>query len=208
MESYYDKYKVNVPTGEIGPYKVERFEVSKDAADLYSLQQMFSGSGAVGRVPAGTYTRLVRGNTLVMSDTPSEIRDHLPATRRARGRCLINGLGIGMVLQAFLKKPEVEHVTVIEKAPEVIELVGRHYLGRYGSERLTIIEADAYAYKPPRGEKYDTVWHDIWDDICTDNLPLMTKLHRKYGRRTVWQGSWKKEFLKRYKRQENRRGWW
>ena len=51
-------------------------------------------------------------------------------------------------------------------------------------------QADALEYKPPRGEQYDVVWHDIWPNICTDNLPEMHKLHRKYGRRCNWQGSW------------------
>jgi hypothetical protein len=34
-----------------------------------------------------------------------------------------------------------------------------------------------------KGKRYDMVWHDIWDDICSDNLEGMAKLHRKYGDR-------------------------
>ena len=47
-------------------------------------------------------------------------------------------------------------------------------------KRIKIINEDAFEFKPPKDKRYDFVWHDIWDDICTDNLPEMTKLHRKY----------------------------
>jgi hypothetical protein len=51
------------------------------------------------------------------------------------------------------------------------------------------------------------VWHDIWLDLCTDNLEGMGKLHRKYGRRTDWQGSWEKDRLLSHRRREKARGW-
>lgn len=34
------------------------------------------------------------------------------------------------------------------------------------------------------------VWHDVWDYIDANNLTQMHALHRKYGRRADWQGSW------------------
>ena len=37
---------------------------------------------------------------------------------------------------------------------------------------------------------FDAVWHDIWDEISDENLPEMHKLHRKYGQRANWHGSW------------------
>lgn len=139
-----------------------------------------------------------------MSDTPDEMRDHYEPVRRARGNILINGLGLGMVLNACLLKPEVEHATVIEMEEDVIKLVGSYYLNKFGAERLTIIHASAFDFKPPRGAFYNMVWHDIWDDICTDNLPEMATLHRRYGRRCDWQGSWSKETCKAYAKRENR----
>lgn len=42
----------------------------------------------------------------------------------------------------------------------------------------------------------------IWPEIVTTNLPEMTRLHRKYGRRVGWQGSWCREQLQYYARQE------
>lgn len=172
--------KVTVPEGQRGAWRVERFEISKmDAA-----MAMFSYRA---RTPQpGTYTRLLRGRSIVMSDTWAEMRDHSYAVHMAKGHVLLNGLGIGMVLAACLRKPEVTKVTVIEIDQDVIALVGPHYT----DSRVEIVCADAVTYQPPKGIRYGMVWHDIWDNITSDNLPQMKALHRKYGRRTDWQGSW------------------
>ena len=184
--------KVTVPEGSNGPWVIERFTV--DHVDFSSLRR--------GReAPVGqTFTRLKCGRTLVMSDTPAEMRDHMKPAWKAKGSCLINGLGIGMVLQAVLAKPEVTDVTVVEISQELIDLVAPHY----ADPRLTVVCADAFEFVPPKGKRYQMVWHDIWDDICTDNLPEMAKLHRKYGRRTDWQGSWSKEICLDQRRRDAR----
>ena len=125
-----------------------------------------------------------------MTDTPSELRDlREPARRAVGGRVLVNGLGLGIVLQAVLEEPAVEHLTVVEASDDVITLVAPHWVERYGG-RLTVVHADAFKWRPPRGARYEVVWHDIWDDITTDNLAGMRRLHAKYSRRCGWQGSW------------------
>lgn len=201
---WYEKYKVGVPEGTAGDWKVERFTVHKADADFGRLRMVVTGVNRY--VPEGSYTCLRYNGSLVMSDTPDEISDHLDPIRKATGRCLVNGLGLGVVVQAMLNKDEVEHVTVIEAAPEVIKLVGPHYQERFG-DRLTIVQADAYEWSPPKGVRYACVWHDIWNDLCTDNLPFMHKLHRKYGRRTAWQSSWGRELLEHRRRQDKQQGW-
>ena len=183
-----DNHKVDVPEGISGDWQVERFEVTEEQASFARLRASLHAPYRESP-PAGYYTRLMRRGWLVMSDTPAEIRDHRWAISEAKGSVLVNGLGLGVVVQAMLNRPQVEHLTVIEISPDVIALVGPHYQSRYG-DRLEIIEADALTWKPPKGVRYDVVWHDIWGDICSDNLPEMHKLHRKYGRRTDWQGSW------------------
>lgn len=181
---------VNIPETAAGPWKVSRFTVSELASALDAIR-------ARGRyVPPGTYTRLTRGHVVVMSDTPAERRDHYEPVRRARGHVLINGLGIGMVLKAVLAKQEVSRVTVVEVSQELIDLIAPHYK----DPRLTIVCADAYEYQPPKGERYGAVWHDIWDYITPDNLAGMTKLKRKYGRRTDWQGCWAESLCRYYKK--------
>lgn len=176
--------QVSISEGSKGKWSVARFSVTEDEAKFTSMRAAFKGRGWV---PAGTYTKLVcNGRGIVMSDTPDEMRDHRYAVYRAKGHVLVNGLGIGMVLTNLLKKPEVTTVTVVEIDADVIALVGPHYT----DPRVTIVHESAFDYAPPKGIRYGAVWHDIWDTICGDNLPEMTRLKRKYGRRADWQGCW------------------
>lgn len=183
---------VDVPEGKNGNWRVERFSVSDDDVKLHNMRCMFQAGMGRRTMRAGTYTRLMRGGCVVMSDTDAEKSDHRCAVHSAKGVILLNGLGIGMVLNACLMKPEVERAIVVELSPEVIALCGEHYRKKFG-ERVEIVNANAMTYMPPRGLRFGMVWHDIWDNICADNLPEMATMHRRYGRKTDWQGSWCKE---------------
>ncbi len=186
---------VSITPGSIGPWTVEQFEIPEQSIE--NVRLMMSGRGC----RPGKYTKLVHEKRgLIMSDTDAEKADHYAFVRAADGHCLMNGLGIGMCLNAILKKPDVTRVSVIEIDPDIISLVGPNYT----DPRIKIINADAYKYSPPKGTRYGAVWHDIWDNLCTDNLDEMARLHRKYGRRTDWQGSWGHEMLKHQRRQDKR----
>jgi hypothetical protein len=225
--SYIDRYKVDLPEGTSGDWSIERFEVGKQDASMERIRSVVTGSNRLVR--EGHYTMLKCGHQTIMSDTSDEIRDHMGAVAEAErhgGHVLINGLGLGMVAAAILnaelhceecsgyphrggctcepvasKRYTVDKVTVIENSPDVIALVGPTLKERYG-DRLEIIEADAFTYKPPKGIKYSVVWHDIWPDLCEDNLKGMGTLHRRYGRRCDWQGSWGKELLQYHRRRD------
>lgn len=186
------KIDIDVPDGVSGEWRVETFEVKNG-----ELSQMLSVIKTGRGVPGGTYKALKRGETTVMSNTPDEIRDFMSFVHRAKGSVLVNGLGIGVLLKALLNKPEVTDITVIELSEDVIKLVAPTYLM---DSRVTIIQGDAFTYKPPVDKKYDAVWHDIWDYICGDNLEEMKKLHRKYGRRTKYQESWCRELCEQANR--------
>jgi hypothetical protein len=187
--------RVSVPEGRVGPWSVARFEVSEADARFGNLRAAIGGRGRGGIAP-GTYTQLRHDRRgLVMSDTPDEMRDHYPAVFHANGHVLLNGLGIGMVLGGVLKVERVTRVTVVEIDPDVAALVGPHYLA---DKRVEIIVVDAFGFKPPKGVRYGAVWHDIWDDLCADNLPEMTRLKRKYGRRADWQGCWGESWIRRW----------
>jgi hypothetical protein len=175
---------VTLPEGRKGDWAVERFEVSKRDADFNNVRSLFSGDRPI---QPGTYTRLTYRGSVIMSDTPMERCDHIWPVIHSHGHCLVNGLGIGMVTNAMLLRKEVTKVTVVEISPDVIALVAPHYQSLYG-DRFEVVNEDAFTYKPIG--KYGMVWHDIWADICTDNLEEMTKLKRKYGRRTDLQGCW------------------
>lgn len=171
--------KVTLPAGVSGAWRVAHVDIPDSVA--YRLRER--------RFEPGRYTQLFRGRTLVMSDTPAERFDHLEFVRRAKGHVLIAGLGIGMCVAACLRKPEVERVTVLELSPDVINLVAQHY----ACDRLEVIQTDAMLWQPPKGARYGAVWFDIWDGICSDNLPSMKTIARRYGRRADWHGCWARE---------------
>jgi hypothetical protein len=190
-----DIVKVNVPDGVSGDWRVESFVVTEEAALGQAMRAAFSSERGRGVIIAGTYKRLVRNGTTVMSNTPDEIRDQMYFVHKAKGDVLINGLGLGITLQLILAKPEVKNVTVIEKSKDVINLVAPTYLE---DPRVVILNADAFEYKPIKGVHYDVVYHDVWDNITTENLPEMHKLHRKYGRKCDFQMSWCRERCEYY----------
>jgi hypothetical protein len=153
--------KVTVPEGERGLWRVERFQITKTDAAIAAFSYR-------ARVPSpGTYTKLMHGRCLV----------------------LISGLGLGMVLGACLRRPDVETVTVLEIDADLIALVGPHY----ADSRVKIIRTDALLWNPPKGVRYGAVWHDIWTDICGDNKGDMKRLIKRYCRRAEWVGCWCKD---------------
>lgn len=167
-----------------GPWRIERRTINREPLSFRR------------GVPPGTYTGLLRNGNVWMSDTPDEKRDHYSAYLEAKargGRCLVHGLGLGMVVKAMLDLPNVDHVDVVELDADVIALSGPAFAA-YG-DRLTIHHDNALTRRWPTGTRWTVVWHDIWRDICEDNLSEMSKLHRSYGRRCDWQGSWSRELL-------------
>lgn len=202
--------KVDLPEAQLGGFCIERTTVKDDGHTLLENLRSLRDGMPERVVPPGQYTRLVyrpkakeakaggRGR-LLMSDTPFEAWSNRPALQAAEGHMLINGLGLGFLLKAILRKPGVARVTVIEKERDVIELVGSHYR----DDRLEIIHADAFEYQPPKGIRYNLVWHDIWDEVSVTNLAEIKQLKLKYGRRCAWQGAWAQREILRLQA----RGW-
>lgn len=178
--------KVDIPEGRKGPWSVKRFEISQTDAIICSLKALASPLRR-GQIAPGIYTKLVHANRgIVMSDTPDEMMDHVEFVKHATGHVMIAGLGLGMVLKAVLAKPDVTRVTIVELDPNVIDLVSPHYRDL----RLTIVQGSIFDFKPPKGTRYDAVWFDIWDTICGDNVPEMTRLKRRFSRYANWLGCW------------------
>jgi hypothetical protein len=194
--------ELTIPDGKQGDWTISTVNVPPPHP-LTVARAMLRGGGRI--VPQGVYKILKRNETIVMSNTPDELRDFRYFLSKASGSILINGLGLGVLVQGLLNKPEVTEITVIEKSIDVIKLVGPHYLK---DSRVTIINECCFDYSPPKGKRYNFIWHDIWDYITSDNLPEMKKLHRKYGRKTDHQFSWCREICERNAREDKRNGWY
>lgn len=119
------------------------------------------------------YCRLLLNGSPIMTDAEFERRTNFGAVYEARGDALIAGLGIGLILQAFIDT--CSSITVIEKEADVINLVGKSY------PTVTVIHADIFEWLPARKAKlFDVVYFDIWSDVCEDDLEGARKLHRRF----------------------------
>jgi hypothetical protein len=184
-----------VPDGKSGPWTIDTFEVTDNIhITLRNLRAIRDGNPELVVHP-GTYRRLyheTRG--VVMSNTRMEVGTARECYEQATGRVLVNGLGLGMVLEGLLSKPDVTYVRVIELDIHVLALVQPHF---EHDPRVEFVQTDAYKYTPAKGEQFDYVWHDIWDTLDADNLPAMARLTRKYARRTKAQGVWSRDIVRR-----------
>ncbi|MCK9596527.1 hypothetical protein M0R19_05045 [Candidatus Pacearchaeota archaeon] len=194
---------LNIPANKIGDWSVDHYEVTKEEASFYNMRAAMNRD-MWGRIKPGTYTRLIRKNTVVMSDTPSELYALNRLNHCPRKKLLITGLGLGCAVRnAFAEscntKPS-EKVVVIEKSLEVIELVGKQLLEEY-KDRLFIINGDAFEIRFKKDIIFDFGWHDIWDTICADHWPEIKKLKARFRINCKAQAAWmdwkmKMEYIK------------
>lgn len=187
-----------IPEGRCGKAEVTHFDVTEMESRLTAIRREY--------VPVGRYASLRVNGRLMMTDTPMERQTNWHFATHANGRVLIAGLGLGMILDPVIEKETVASVEVIEKSADVIALVGPHFV----HPKLTTIHDDIFEWKPPRGQMWDTIYFDIWPDLCADNLDEMATLHRRFARRLdrtnsrAWMGSWGRETLQRRRRRDQR----
>lgn len=171
-----------------GDWKVEQFTITDNEAKIHNIRETLNCRGRF--ISSGTYWRLKCGSEVVMSNTPAEIDDHIRFISKASGNVLIAGLGLGMVVKALLDKPEVHHITVVEKSEDVIKLVSPYYQ----DSRVTIVHQDIFDYKPT--DTFDYAWFDIWTYISEENYIEMKKLNRKFAKYVRVKKHWCYEICK------------
>lgn len=185
-----------LPEGTSGQVTIKHFEVTERDSAFTRIRAVSHGRDAY--VPAGRYAHLVVGHTLMMSDTPMEKRTNREVVMQAHGHVLIAGLGLGMILHPIAAKASVTEITVIEKYADVTRLVGPTL-----PAKVRVIEADIFTWKPERGTRYDTIYHDVWPDITEENLDEMATLNRRFARckaEGAWVGAWCQDELKAQRR--------
>lgn len=188
-----------VPEGSRGIAKIEHRSVPEFAARMAAMRGE--------RLSAGRFCYLSVGGKLYMSDTANERSTNREIVRRAHGRVLIAGLGLGMILHPILL--QADSVLVIEKHQDVIDLIAP----TVASPKLVIECADIYQWKPAKGAKFSVIYFDIWASQSTDDLADMARLHQR-GKAWLdrsdpecWMDSWNRDSLRDRKRREARCGW-
>lgn len=176
------KIELNLNEGESGDWKVSTFSISYEQARNFNLRCIMNRNRRY--IEPGVYYKLTYKGEVIMSNTPAEVNDHLPFIKKANGKVLIAGLGLGMVITELLKKPDVTKIVVVEKSTDVISLVSPSYTDK----RVQIVNADIFEYKPT--EHFDFAWFDIWESISAHSYEEMKKLHRKFARSVTFKDSW------------------
>ena len=126
-------------------------------------------------------TFLWQDDEVWMLDAPSEMNTIEPYARKAKGKVLTFGLGIGFYVYMALLNEDVESVTVVEHSQEVIHLFNTVLRLQFPSNKeITIIQGDAFDYFNEQTlNQYDSVFVDIWQSN-DDGLILIEKLLEQY----------------------------
>jgi len=106
-----------------------------------------------------------------MSDQPCElIQMHRDLACHARGRVLIGGLGLGILPRMLQETDRTDSITVVERDPDVVKLIGPYLNGR-----VTVINADIFEYvKTIKKRQYDCALLDTWQS--TGEWPWQTEV--------------------------------
>lgn len=113
-----------------------------------------------------------------MTVTPNEVETMKEPIRNAHGRVLTLGLGLGYYAFHVLQKPDVTHLTVIERDPGAVSLFCDFLLPQFPhTEKLEIVTADAFDFMKNPRQQFDSVFCDLWHD-ASDGLELYLRLRR------------------------------
>lgn len=111
---------------------------------------------------------------IAMSDTPQEVMMMRRDARGARGKALVAGLGLGIIVDAI--KDRCSSVTVVEKNPDVIALY-RAWKGEAAHD--DIVESTIEDFLATTAERYDYIHLDTWYSMDTQFLPHVNWLIRQ-----------------------------
>lgn len=190
----YKKMAEILQEGSVGEYSLEKFTITDE--DFMAHFRM--------GISNGDYIRLMHKGECVMSDTDMEKRTNRSFCMKAHGEVLIGGLGIGMIILAIQDDPEVSHITIIEKVPEVIELVGDQLPL---NNKVEIINADVFEWKPCNGKKYNCIYMDIWNWVNPDVYKKeMIPLTRKYSHFLVSKDIDERRFMDCWAKKQAKKG--
>ena len=105
-----------------------------------------------------------RGAAAWMSIVPMEIESQEIGIRSAHGHTVVLGLGMGWCAANVALNPAVERVTVIERDPGLVRLIGQ--IGPFGQlpeaarAKIHLVLGDALRWRP--GTAVDSLQADIW----------------------------------------------
>jgi len=124
--------------------------------------------------------KLFRGKRLLMSDSPQEMFLQYECYKKAHGKVLMGGLGLGMSATLFAEKENVSEVVVIEISKDIIKLC------KPKNKKIRIINEDIWNFLKTTEEKFDYIYIDIhYSTGCMEYiktiLPMRKILEKRFN---------------------------
>jgi hypothetical protein len=110
------------------------------------------------KIPVLTAYRGYNDLDVWMSLTPMEILTQRAGVKRARGKVLMGGLGLGWLARRVLERKQVEHLTVYDTNADVLDYFGKPLKEEFNG-KVTLKLGDVY---DAQASKYDRILLDIW----------------------------------------------
>jgi hypothetical protein len=132
--------------------------------------------------------RLTEDGGVWMSDLPCElVQMHQELAKHATGNVIIGGLGLGVLANMVARNPKVKRVVVIERQPEVIQMIQPHLSSNVEVVRADIMDMASWIYS----DKFDVALLDTWQGTGewvwqTEVVPLRRMLVSKIKNIRCW----------------------
>lgn len=105
------------------------------------------------------YQQLLHNNQVIADNNPPRLAAHKELlSKNPCGWILISGLGLGPLLHALLQLKDVARIDIVEKQPEIIQLVEPAF--KNAAKPIRIINADILEFKPKIN--YTEIYHALW----------------------------------------------
>jgi len=147
--------------------RASNYIIKKSVLEKGTLMRTYSPAGAfyLDRTDSSMpVVKLMKGNQVIMSDTPMEQMGLRVPVGLAHGKVLVIGLGIGIfptLLREYNKR--VENVLIIETSRHVVKLVYPHIR----NSKTTIQICDGWGFLTACIDKFDFIFIDVWPAITT-----------------------------------------
>lgn len=148
------------------------------------------------------YPAVLTGDVEWMTLLPNEINSQKKYIKKAKGKVLTYGLGLGYYVFSVALKDEVSSVTVVDLNENVINLFQKHILPKFSEKvknKIKIINSDAFKFAGALSDgDYDYIYADIWHD-CGDGKDLYLKFKSLESRcPSAEYGYWIEDSIKYY----------
>jgi hypothetical protein len=141
---------------KLGRASIERRPYTRGLYETYGVRGIDYVEVARGdRLPI---TVLKIAGSVVMVDDPAHWWSIQDTAAELRGRVLVGGLGLGLILHALARNPDIERVTVVERDADVIALMTPN-LPRALDIEVVLDDFLEYVESRP---SFDSAFVDLW----------------------------------------------